>query len=248
MSSSRFTRISIQNADAGTGLASPHDSIRAAADPSTHPQQSPSYPSIRASVRSSALHKVPPQQMSEPSEAGPSSGSQHALAQQPRLRAGGRQAIAPRARDHREHAPPRPSASDPTPATSAAAYRSSPGLPATLSTTSTTMRASAPFSIAPSASGPSSSPSSPAAALTPSASTASIPPCSEDASARTDADDDATAPRPKRCPTCRASADFSHFQPTALLIKNMVDTLRVRCPNKDKGCDHQCERHCFAAM
>ncbi|ETS59579.1 hypothetical protein PaG_06501 [Moesziomyces aphidis] len=66
---------------------------------------------------------------------------------------------------------------------------------------------------------------------------------SEDASARTDADDDATAPRPKRCPTCRASADFSHFQPTALLIKNMVDTLRVRCPNKDKGCDHQCERH-----
>lgn len=47
----------------------------------------------------------------------------------------------------------------------------------------------------------------------------------------------------KRCPTCRTSVELDDFQPTALLIKNMVDTLRVRCPNKDKGCQHECERH-----
>lgn len=47
----------------------------------------------------------------------------------------------------------------------------------------------------------------------------------------------------KRCPTCRTAVEIDDFQPTALLIKNMVDTLRVRCPNKDKGCQHECERH-----
>lgn len=47
----------------------------------------------------------------------------------------------------------------------------------------------------------------------------------------------------KRCPTCRTAVDLVDFQPTALLIKNMVDTLRVRCPNKSKGCDYECERH-----
>lgn len=47
----------------------------------------------------------------------------------------------------------------------------------------------------------------------------------------------------KRCPTCRTAVELSDFQPTALLIKNMVDTLRVRCPNKSKGCDYECERH-----
>lgn len=47
----------------------------------------------------------------------------------------------------------------------------------------------------------------------------------------------------KRCPTCRTPVELTDFQPTALLIKNMVDTLHVRCPNKDKGCDYECERH-----
>ncbi|CDU26014.1 uncharacterized protein SPSC_06185 [Sporisorium scitamineum] len=51
------------------------------------------------------------------------------------------------------------------------------------------------------------------------------------------------APTSKRCPTCRTTLDLSDFQPTALLIKNMVDALRVRCPNKHKGCDYECERH-----
>lgn len=56
-------------------------------------------------------------------------------------------------------------------------------------------------------------------------------------------DDPLVASVNKRCPTCRTSVELTDFQPTALLIKNMVDTLRVRCPNKSKGCDYECERH-----
>ncbi|PWY97615.1 hypothetical protein BCV70DRAFT_202675 [Testicularia cyperi] len=46
-----------------------------------------------------------------------------------------------------------------------------------------------------------------------------------------------------RCPSCRTPVRLDDFKPTALLIKNMVDTLRVRCPNKSKGCTYICERH-----
>ncbi|SYW79304.1 uncharacterized protein UBRO2_02988 [Ustilago bromivora] len=56
-------------------------------------------------------------------------------------------------------------------------------------------------------------------------------------------DDPLLAAAPKRCPTCRTPVELSDFHPTALLIKNMVDTLRVRCPNKSKGCEYECERH-----
>ncbi|KAF6767610.1 Zinc finger, RING-type [Kalmanozyma brasiliensis GHG001] len=58
-----------------------------------------------------------------------------------------------------------------------------------------------------------------------------------------DGADAVVAAAAKRCPTCRTAVDLADFQPTALLIKNMVDTLRVRCPNKSKGCDYECERH-----
>ncbi|SPO27062.1 uncharacterized protein UTRI_10521_B [Ustilago trichophora] len=56
-------------------------------------------------------------------------------------------------------------------------------------------------------------------------------------------DDPLVAAANKRCPTCRTRVELSDFQPTALLIKNMVDTLRVRCPNAFKGCEYECERH-----
>lgn len=46
-----------------------------------------------------------------------------------------------------------------------------------------------------------------------------------------------------KCPTCRNKVRLEDFKPTALLIKNMVDTLCVSCPNKTKGCSYLCERH-----
>ncbi|PWN48319.1 hypothetical protein IE53DRAFT_389486 [Violaceomyces palustris] len=48
---------------------------------------------------------------------------------------------------------------------------------------------------------------------------------------------------PTPCPTCRTKVTISDFKPTALLIKNMVDSLMVKCPNASKGCGHSCERH-----
>lgn len=45
------------------------------------------------------------------------------------------------------------------------------------------------------------------------------------------------------CPTCRAPLESSHpFQPAAPLIRNMVDSLLVRCPHAGRGCNHTCER------
>ncbi|CBQ72714.1 conserved hypothetical protein [Sporisorium reilianum SRZ2] len=62
-------------------------------------------------------------------------------------------------------------------------------------------------------------------------------------SAEDDADALVAATTTQRCPTCRTTLELEDFRPTALLIKNMVDTLHVRCPNKPKGCDYECERH-----
>lgn len=56
-------------------------------------------------------------------------------------------------------------------------------------------------------------------------------------------DEETEDDRPHCCPTCRAPVQLADFKPTALLIKNMVDTLLVRCPNRSKGCKHTCERH-----
>lgn len=66
---------------------------------------------------------------------------------------------------------------------------------------------------------------------------------SDDPSSQQVEDELASGTVSKRCPSCRTSVELSDFQPTALLIKNMVDTLQVRCPNKDKGCNYECERH-----
>ncbi|EPQ32144.1 uncharacterized protein PFL1_00341 [Pseudozyma flocculosa PF-1] len=66
------------------------------------------------------------------------------------------------------------------------------------------------------------------------------------AEAGPDGEQDEGAPsrsRATRCPSCRTEVGLDDFRPTALLIKNMVDTLLVRCPNRAKGCGHTCERH-----
>ncbi|SNX85492.1 uncharacterized protein MEPE_04201 [Melanopsichium pennsylvanicum] len=72
--------------------------------------------------------------------------------------------------------------------------------------------------------------------------TALAPSASDDPSHHRDQDPLIAAAR-SRCPTCRAPVVLSDIAPTALLIKNIVDTLQVYCPNKSKGCTHQCERH-----
>ncbi|KAN0066366.1 hypothetical protein ACQY0O_000460 [Thecaphora frezii] len=63
--------------------------------------------------------------------------------------------------------------------------------------------------------------------------------------------DDGQDPSPylksNRCPSCRTHVRLDDFKPTALLIRNMVDTLQVRCPNRQKGCQYTCERHLLRA-
>lgn len=44
------------------------------------------------------------------------------------------------------------------------------------------------------------------------------------------------------CPTCRAHFHASELKPAAVLIKNMVDSLLVKCPHESRGCTHVCER------
>lgn len=44
------------------------------------------------------------------------------------------------------------------------------------------------------------------------------------------------------CPSCRARFESSQIKPAAALIRNMVDSLLVKCPNESKGCTHLAER------
>ncbi|UZJ52510.1 hypothetical protein CBS101457_001830 [Exobasidium rhododendri] len=44
------------------------------------------------------------------------------------------------------------------------------------------------------------------------------------------------------CPTCRSPMSVQRLRPCALLIRNMVDSLLVKCPHERRGCPHVCER------
>jgi hypothetical protein len=44
------------------------------------------------------------------------------------------------------------------------------------------------------------------------------------------------------CPSCRSPISQKHLKPAAALIRNMVDSLIVRCPHEKRGCLHTCER------
>lgn len=44
------------------------------------------------------------------------------------------------------------------------------------------------------------------------------------------------------CPSCRIRFKTSQLRPAATLIKNMVDSLLVKCPNESRGCAHSAER------
>ncbi|PWN32122.1 uncharacterized protein FA14DRAFT_162373 [Meira miltonrushii] len=44
------------------------------------------------------------------------------------------------------------------------------------------------------------------------------------------------------CPSCRTRFVSSQLRPAAALIRNMVDSLLVKCPNESRGCAHLAER------
>lgn len=44
------------------------------------------------------------------------------------------------------------------------------------------------------------------------------------------------------CPSCRTRFESSQLKPAAALIRNMVDSLLVKCPNETRGCAHLAER------
>lgn len=66
--------------------------------------------------------------------------------------------------------------------------------------------------------------------------------CTADESAVIDEDDAEMVHSHGQCPTCRMAFSASALKPAALLIKNMVDSLLVKCPHEKRGCPHVCER------
>lgn len=44
------------------------------------------------------------------------------------------------------------------------------------------------------------------------------------------------------CPTCRNTLRLPDLKPAATLIRNMVDSLMVKCPHQQRGCSYICER------
>ena len=44
------------------------------------------------------------------------------------------------------------------------------------------------------------------------------------------------------CPSCRSMLSAKQLKPAPSLIRNMVDSLLVKCPHAKRGCSHTCER------